>query len=69
MRIFLLPPESNSSYEDLVLRACAVLRQSLILSARVGGIVNERPVVLVAPPDVSQAVAILKKAGIVAFTD
>jgi len=49
------------------MRACMVLRHSLILSARPGGIVNERAVVLVAPPDVQQAVSILKKSGIEAI--
>ena len=51
------------------MRACMVLRHSLILSVRPGGIVNDRPVVLVAPPDVQQAISILKKSGIEAITD
>jgi len=51
------------------MRACMVLRHSLILSARPGGIVNERAVVLVAPPDVQQAVSILKRSGIEAIAD
>jgi hypothetical protein len=42
---------------------------SLILSAHVGGIINDRPVLLVADPDVPQAVAILKRSGIEAVTD
>lgn len=68
MRIFLSPTDSGFTGE-LLLRACNVLHDSLILSARAGGIVNDRPVVLVAPPDVLQAVAILKRFGIEAVTD
>jgi hypothetical protein len=68
MRIFLLRPEPESPPDRLVLRACEVLRHSLILSARVGGVVSGRPVVLVAEPDVPYAVAVLKRAGIEAVT-
>jgi hypothetical protein len=46
-----------------------VLRHSMILSARPGGVFNERPVVLVAPPDLQQAVSILKRSGIQAVAD
>jgi hypothetical protein len=69
MRIFLLPPDPGSPPGDLAMRACMVLRHSLILSVRLGGIVNDRPVVLVAPPDVQQAISILKKSGIEAVSD
>ncbi len=50
-------------------RAYEILRFSLVLSARVGGIVDDRPVLLVDEPDVSKAVHILKKSGIEAVTD
>jgi len=46
-----------------------VLRHSMILSVRPGGIVNDRPVVLVAPTDVQQAISILKRSGIEAVAD
>jgi len=69
MRIFLLPPDPGSPPGDLAMRACMVLRHSLILSVRPGGIVNDRPVVLVAPPDVQQAISILKRSGIEAISD
>ncbi len=69
MRIFLLPPDSGSASEKLVLRACEVLRHSMILSARVGGIVNQQAVVLVSESDGPQAVAILKRSGIESVTD
>jgi hypothetical protein len=41
----------------------------MILSARPGGIINDRAVVLVSPPDAQQAVAILKKSGIESVAD
>jgi hypothetical protein len=41
----------------------------MILSARPGGIINDRPVVLVAQSDATQAVSVLKKSGIESFTD
>jgi len=69
MRIFLLPPDRDSSPEKLAIRACKTLRFSLILSARVGGIINDRSVVLVADPDVPHAVTVLKGSGIEAATD
>ena len=69
MRIFLLPPEPGSQPGDLTMRACMVLRHSMILSVRPGGIVNDRPVVLVAPTDVQQAISILKRSGIEAIAD
>ena len=67
MRIFIEPPNRNASPDDMAVRACEFLRQSLIASARVGGIINNRAVVLVAPHDAEQAVAVLKKAGIEAI--
>lgn len=66
MRIFLLPP-NGTRLDALAIRACEVLRLSLIMSARIGGIVNGQAVVLVAPHDMDQALNILKKAGIVAM--
>jgi hypothetical protein len=69
MRIFLVPPDQNSSMAEFLGRACDVLRLSLISSARIGGIVDDRPVLLVDDPDVPKAVAVLKKSGIEAVTD
>ena len=68
MRIFIEPPNPNAPPDNLAMRACEILRQSLISSARVGGIIDNRAVVLVAPHDAEQAVAVLKKAGIEAIT-
>lgn len=67
MRIFIQPTESDALQNGVALRACEVLRQSLILSARVGGIIDKHAVVLVAPHDAEQAVAILTRAGMQAF--
>jgi hypothetical protein len=69
MRIFLLPPERNVQHHELIRRACDILRLSRISSARVGGVVDDRPVLLVDDPDVPKAVAVLKKSGIEAMTD
>jgi hypothetical protein len=67
MRIFIEPPNPSASPDGVAIRACQLLRASLILSARIGGIINDRAVVLVAPHDTEQAVAVLKKAGIEAI--
>ena len=69
MRIFVHPPNPDDTADGLALRACELLRHSLILSARVGGIINERAVVLVAPPDAQHAIAILNRAGLRAFAE
>jgi hypothetical protein len=69
MRIFIRSHDRNTSPYESLRRACETLRLSFILSARVGGIINDRPVLLVADPDVPQAVAILKRSGIEAVTD
>jgi hypothetical protein len=69
MRIFLLSRDRKFQHHELMHRAYEILRFSLVLSARVGGIVDDRPVLLVDEPDVSKAVHILKKSGIEAVTD
>ncbi len=69
MRLFLLPRDRNFQHHELLRRAYEILRLSLILSARIGGIVDDRPVLLVDEPDVPQAVKVLKKSGIEAVTD
>jgi hypothetical protein len=69
MRIFLQPPMEGASPDGLAMRACEVLRHSLIMSARPGGIINDRAVVLVADPDLPQAIALLKKARMYAESD
>jgi hypothetical protein len=69
MRIFLLSPDPDSPTGDLEMRACRVLRHHMILSARPGGIINDRPVVLVAQSDATQAVSVLKKSGIESVAD
>jgi hypothetical protein len=67
MRIFIQPPKPDASPDGLAVRACELLRHSLILSARIGGIINDHAVVLVAPYDAQLAVAVLKRAGMEAI--
>jgi hypothetical protein len=69
MLIFLMSRDGNFSVQELMRRAYETLRLSLILSARVGGIVDGRPVVFVDDLDVPKAVAVLKRSGIEAVTD
>lgn len=69
MRIFLSTPSEEIPPDALAVRACETLRQSLILSASVGGVINDRGVIFVAPPDVQHAVAVLKRAGIEAASE
>ena len=64
MRIFLSPPSDKLTPDGLAVRACETLHQSMILSAAVGGIINDRGVIFVAPSDVQWAIAVLKRAGI-----
>jgi hypothetical protein len=45
MRIFVQPPEMGDSPDGLVLRACDVLREKRVFSARPGGIINGSGVV------------------------
>jgi hypothetical protein len=63
MRIFIQPPMPSDSPDSLAICACEVLRHSLILSAQIGGIIGNEAVVLVAPHDVTLAIAALKRAG------
>jgi hypothetical protein len=69
MRIIVHPPRPSDSPDGLALRACRVLRHSLILSARVDGIINDRAAVLVAPSDGQLALSILKRAGMQAVAE
>ena len=69
MRIFLSPPSEKITPDGLVVQACETLRQSMILSATVGGVINDRGVIFVAPPDVQRAIAVLKRAGIDAASE
>ena len=67
MRIFLDLP-GDAPIEGVIIRACDILHINKIYSARPGGFVNDRPVVLVDDSEAAQAVIVLEKAGIKAVT-
>jgi len=50
-------------------QACIVLRESHVISARPGGIINGCPVVQVSSIETTEALEALEKAGIQAFAD
>jgi len=63
MRIFLEPPHVSGLVDNSVRTAHELLHNSNIFSARLGGILNDRGVVLIEATDVTQALAVLRKAG------
>jgi hypothetical protein len=69
MRIVVQPPHHLGAPDQSVRLAHEVLRTSNIFSARVGGIMNDRAVLLVAAADVPQALAALIKAGMRAVVE
>jgi hypothetical protein len=69
MRIFVNLPEGNDAAFDVVQRAFAILRKSGVYSARVGGFVNHRGVVLVDLSDKPRALLVLTRAGLQAVSD
>jgi hypothetical protein len=69
MRIFVQPPNPGDSLDGLVLRACDVLRQSLVFSARPRGIIDDCAVVLIEPLELADAMTALRKAGMRASSD
>lgn len=69
MRIYLQSPSLGNRTIDGDLRAAQqLLQNSLILSARAGGIIstqgNDRGVILIEVGDVTKALAVLKEAGL-----
>jgi hypothetical protein len=65
MRIFVLPysDESLDRPDEVIRRAVSILRTSRIMSAREGGILNGRAVVLIDAEEVPEALARLDQAG------
>lgn len=68
MRIYLQPPYlGNGTIDGDVRAAHQLLHNSLIVSARAGGIIstqgNDRGVILIEACDVTKALAVLKAAG------
>ena len=69
MRIFIQPPHAGGSVDQSVRTAYELLHRLNILSARPGGIFNDRGVVLIEATEVPEALAALKKAGMRAVMD
>ena len=69
MRIFIQPPHANGSVDQSVRSAHELLHNSNIFSARLGGVLNDRGVVLIEATDVTQALTVLRKAGMRAVVD
>jgi hypothetical protein len=70
VRIFIIPPDLGGVRDGLLVRkACEILSDSNLLSARPGGIVGDYPVILVDEPDVANAIQALEYAGIRCFRD
>jgi hypothetical protein len=69
MRIFIQPPHAGGSVDQSVRTAHELLHNSKILSARPGGVIYDRGVVLIEAAEVTHALAVLKEAGMRAFLD
>lgn len=68
MRIFIQSPNTDRSDQPAV-HACLVLRDSNVVSARPGGIIDGCAVVLVSSIETTEALEALEKAGIHALAD
>jgi hypothetical protein len=64
MRIFVQPSNVGGSGVQAVQRAFAVLQEASIHSARGGGMIHDRPFVLIDARDVPEALAVLRNAGV-----
>jgi hypothetical protein len=64
MRIFVQSANADGSAIQAVQKACAILQEASIHSARGGGMINDRPFVLIDARDVPEAMAVLRKAGV-----
>ena len=69
MRIFVRSESPDCSPDEDVRKALEVLHQSNVFSARAGGILGDRSVVLVAPIEAAGALRALKFAGFQATMD
>jgi hypothetical protein len=69
MRIYIQPPHVNGSIDGSVRTAHEILHRLAITSARPGGIINDRGVILIEACDVTKALAVLKQAGLRAVLD
>jgi hypothetical protein len=65
MRVFILPYSGDlfERADEVIRDAVGIMRSSRILSAREGGILNGRAIVLIDPEEVPEALQRLKQAG------
>ena len=70
MRIFVKPLKDEGAVSSIAQEAFEALRNAGITSARIGGIINDKGVVLlVDAPDCAFALAMLERAGFAAVAD
>jgi hypothetical protein len=69
MRIYIQPPPVNGSIDGSLQTAHEILHSSAITSARLGGVIHDRGVILIEAYDVTKALAVLKQAGLRAILD
>jgi hypothetical protein len=69
VRIFVKPPESAASNSNVAQEAFDALRNAGIVSARIGGFIDNQGVVLVDGADVAFAMTMLERAGFKAIAD
>lgn len=62
LRIFVLPHDGDS-FDKTIRRAVEILHSANIMSAHAGGTINDRAVVLIDPEDILEAMAILRREG------
>jgi hypothetical protein len=66
MRIFVKPSDSSDLTANVAQEAFHALRRSGIVSARIGGFINDHGVVLVDSREVAFALTMLTRAGFIA---
>jgi hypothetical protein len=69
MRIFVKLPESEASIANVAQEAFDALRSAGIVSARIGGFINDHGVVLIDNVDREFALTMLARAGFTAVAD
>ena len=69
MRIFVQSSNVGGSAIQAVQKAFAVLQEASIHSACGGGMINDRPFVLIDAQDVPEAMVVLRKAGVRAVVE
>jgi hypothetical protein len=64
MRVFIQPRNLSGTVDQTIRQALEILREAGIQSAREGGSINDRAIVLVAPKEIPEALTVLGNAGI-----